>query len=50
VRSEPRLPEVPDGLRPAFLEEMRRYIDESPKRVSRKASQIAYRKMGFIDE
>jgi hypothetical protein len=49
-RSEPRLPEVPDGLRPAFLEEMRRYIDESPKRVSRKASQIAYRKMGFIDE
>jgi hypothetical protein len=49
-RSEPRLPELPDGLRPAFLEEMRRYIDESPKRVSRKASQIAYRKMGFIDE
>jgi hypothetical protein len=49
VRSEPELPEVPGALRPAFLEEMRRYIDESPKRVSRKASQIAYRKMGFID-
>jgi hypothetical protein len=50
VRSEPELPELSDGLRPEFVERMRRYIDESPKRVARRASQIAYEKMGFIDE
>jgi hypothetical protein len=49
-RSEPKLPEMSDGLRPEFVERMRRYIDESPKRVARRASQIAYEKMGFIDE
>ena len=48
VRSEPRLPELSGGLRPEYVEGLKRRVEAIRREGDRKRTQILYEKMGFI--
>jgi hypothetical protein len=49
VRSEPELLEMASGLRPEFVEDVRRQVHAIQREADRKRTQFLYEQMGFID-
>jgi hypothetical protein len=48
-RADPELPELSGGISARALELAHRRVSEIPKRVSRRASQMLYERMGYIE-
>ena len=49
-RAEPRLPEMPGGIRPEFVEDVKRRVHAIRRKADRRRTEFLYREMGFISD
>jgi hypothetical protein len=49
-RAEPRPPEMPGGIRPEFVEDVKRRVHAIRRKADRRRTEFLYREMGFISD